>query len=306
MFYDEYKQAAPTLDGELLVARFLALPCFLIALLIAILQYPKLQNVPGKLKWFVVAELLIFLLIGSPYIAQLLTSEGGTRFFQFLSSSSIYSIIGLFAPILFLFMLGFIPSLSHQPFARIKLYIGTMAIFTLLGTLIHFFNILENGKSHTDMLTTQLGLSFMVVTIGGLTLYGISRADEKRFPVSFLAVLGTFGVVWSPYIGSVTVFEACNAIHQEQLTPVIEGLQRYEQDSARYPLGVQALVPYYLEEKPTLLCFGNNAHYHVATCNGEMVLEMDDFYGAGSHRIVLGSDKWETSVIQYPACQPME
>lgn len=183
---------------------------------------------------------------------------------------------------------------------------STFIIALLL--IVLSFGISLDLADHPLMFTS---FCLMPMGIVGLLIAAIYRftTTTPDFTVNrwvlTIAPLGLLLLV-SSAIGYFAPGAACNGIHRRQMEPVRQALLAYQQDSARFPIGLQALVPFYLEEKPPLLCFGNNDHYRLATCEGLVVLEMDDFYGLETHRLLLVSGDWETSRDKLRSCQPME
>jgi hypothetical protein len=279
VFFTEYVQDQPYnyVNIKIAIASWLVIPLTCFGIMILLWQFVTLQRESGKLKWFTIAQMSMISLIWSPLLARLLTYEGGTQFINMITSISLYSWIYVATPFLFFLMLVFLPGLSHQAIPTIKRYTLLIVVLASIGIYLHYLKVLEQGESaQTELLSTILA-SLIPGTLGGLTLYSIVRLQRERFLTSLLAVVSSLVLVWSPYLGSVTIFESCNAIHQWQLAPVIDGLRRYKQDSARYPLGVQALVPYYVDTPPGLLCFGGSAyHYELHQCHDNLFLSLEN------------------------------
>jgi hypothetical protein len=114
------------------------------------------------------------------------------------------------------------------------------------------------------------------------------------------------GVIWSPLLGTEGIRELCNGIHQWQLAPVITGLQQYQRDSGRYPFGMQALVPYYLEDPPGLLCFGGDTtRYRLESCNDSTVVVLEEINPRAQsfHFLRDNGEGWEPSDEYGRECQ---
>jgi hypothetical protein len=184
-----------------------------------------------------------------------------------------------------------------------------IVFISLLLIILSFVASLDLTDPNKPLMFISFCLTPMsVVVLGIAAVYRVTTPGADFTVNRWVWLLTPLGLVLmlAPAIGYFAPGAACNRIHRRQVEPVRQALLAYQEDSARFPLGIQAVIPFYLEEKPTLLCFGNNNHYRLASCDRAVVLEMDDFYGLESHRLFLISGDWETSGDEPRSCQPME
>jgi hypothetical protein len=184
---------------------------------------------------------------------------------------------------------------------------GTILLSLVLIGLSFLVSIQQNPDQDALMFVSFCLTPLLFVVQGISTFYRATNNPKGVTLYKWIVptVLSACFLVGSPAIGYFAPGAACNAIHRLQLEPVRGALLEYRIDSARFPIGVQALIPYYLEEPPRLLCFGTLTRYRLLTCDRAVMLDMDDFYGDGTHRLFLISGDWETSNDEPRVCEPM-
>jgi len=262
-------------DNDYIIALFcLMFPFGGIALFVLLYQLFHFLPEPGKITWFGFAILSLLTLIASPLLALFLPYEGNLDLADLLKSFDLNFLLGLGYLVMVIVVIGFTPSVSHQPLLTILKFVGGGVIVTAAFAILWYWFALANNDTRAKIVY-PIFFSLPLGVVALLTLIDLARKKGKRLIVGGMAIAVSLLMVWSPYIGSVTVFEACNAIHRRQLKPVIEGLHRYHQDSARYPLEVKALIPYYLAAPPSLFCLGTVASsYKIQRCEGNTYLRV--------------------------------
>jgi len=86
----------------------------------------------------------------------------------------------------------------------------------------------------------------------------------------FLGV-GIVGIlVIAPYLGQIGIAEKCDTLHQTQLQPVIEGMERYKINEGNYPSDLDMLFSDYVATRPPLACFGEATDgYRIQDCEDD-------------------------------------
>jgi hypothetical protein len=212
----------------------------------------------------------------------------------------------LVASILLIVFMVLLPRFTRSIRRGVAWAVVLIALFLIV---LSFIASLDLADPNRPLMFISFCLTPMSVVVLVIAAFYRATTPTADFTVNrWVWLLTPLGLVLmlSPAIGYFAPGAACNGIHRRQVEPVRQALLAYQEDSARFPLGIQALIPFYLEEKPTLLCFGNNHQYRLASCDRAVVLEMDDFYGLESHRLFLISGDWETSGDEPRSCQPME
>lgn len=189
---------------------------------------------------------------------------------------------------------------------RWKVIIGSI-LLALLNSLLSFIVSLQSDSDQNALLFISFCLTpLFIVAIAMGSNFRLSRKSPDKSVTlwAWLTIPVALFMVTSTAIGYFVPASICNGIHRSQLEPVRQGLLAYQADSTRFPLGVQALEPFYIEELPSLLCFGT-PRYSLASCGEATVLEMDDFYGEEEHRLFLILGYWESSYETPRTCEPM-
>lgn len=205
-------------------------------------------------------------------------------------------------------VIGFVVNLPRVniPFRRNVIW-GMVGLSFLLITLSYIAS-LEYYDENQPLMFVGFCLTPMLMVVLGISAFYRLSTPSTDLTVSKWAIpsiVAGYFLLISPSIGYFAPGAACNAIHRAQLEPVREALLAYQKDSARFPLGIQALQPFYLEEKPKLLCFGTDTRYHLISCEQAVMLEMDDFYGENAHRLFIVSGDWETANDKFRTCEPV-
>jgi hypothetical protein len=211
-------------------------------------------------------------------------------------------------PIASIGMIAFLATLPRYGVVVRRRVLMGVVLLALLNSILSFFVSIQPSRDQDALMFVGFCLTPMIVVVLGITaFYRLSTPtpDITAIQWAWLAIPVALFLVASPALGYFAPGAACNAIHRSQLEPVRQALLAYQADSTRFPLGLQALQPFYLAEMPRLLCFGTTTHYRLAACDSAVALEMDDFYGEAVHRLFLISGDWEHSNDEPRTCEPM-
>jgi hypothetical protein len=184
--------------------------------------------------------------------------------------------------------------LELRQYARLGMI--SVMIFVAVSLFLYSRDYATNTNANGPIIKLIYVCMLPLLTFFFWTCLMLEQSNLRFMPDRVQRVVLTFmigmGVVWSPVIGTEGVEELCTRIHQWQLADTIEGLHRYQEDSARFPLGIQALIPYYIEQPPGLLCFGGDTNrYHLRTCDTLTVLVLQKISPSAQSVYILNGNR---------------
>lgn len=306
--YGEYESHILYGDNEKLILLFcLMIPFGGIALSLLLYQLFNIKSSPGKLPWFGFSALSLLILVTSPLLSLLLPTKGNNYRIHLIESFDFNIVLGLGYFLIALGAMGFILRLGHQPIKRIRKYLVWGGLGAVVLIALWYWQALS-GNHAGEVISYPGTATIVIATLAIPTMIDFALRKRQQLAVGGLTIAVSLFMVWSPYIGSVGIFEACNAIHRWQLDPLVAGLRQYKEDGGRYPLGFKALTPYYLVAPPTLFCLGGvETPYYMKACGDEMVFLLRTQKDLSRWQVNLDvSDRWRFLPADREGCYGAE